>query len=191
MDLVDHGGAGWIEWCRSGDRSEGGPWSFQDPLVLIDFGWCVDDENNIDRDACPPQYLHMGDKIGGVWLSKSLQEPPIGGDRLGGVWKLGDSSILRVTNRCMLGVQNRVLGLIAGVSFHNVSTTVTDATTSAWVGIDGSKAWLGIDGSKVWSGMTPRVSLIPLDPIVWAWTKGASWVRRWLKRERCPDEWAD
>ncbi|KAL6191935.1 hypothetical protein ACLB2K_038324 [Fragaria x ananassa] len=83
----------------------------------------------------------MGDEIDDVWLSESLQEPPIGGDRLGGVWKPGDSSILRMTNECMLGVQNCVLGLIAGVSFQSVSTTAA-AAASAWAGIDGSKAWI-------------------------------------------------
>ncbi|KAL6213249.1 hypothetical protein ACLB2K_012696 [Fragaria x ananassa] len=143
MDSFDHGGAGWIEWCNSGDRSEGGPWSFQDPLVLIDFiGWCVNDENNIDRDVCSPQYLHMGDEIGGVWLSGSLQEPPIGGDRLGGVWKPGDSFY----------PSRDQWVLIAGVCFHRVSTTTATVATAS--------AWAGIDDSKAWSGMTPRVSLL-------------------------------
>lgn len=89
----------------------------------------------------------------------------MGGDRLGGVWKPGDSSLLRydvgiMTNGCMLEVQNRVLGLVVGVGFHNVSTaTATAASVWAW-----------IDGGKTWLGMTPRVSL-------WALLFEPCWVR--------------
>ncbi|XP_004306140.1 PREDICTED: uncharacterized protein LOC101296702 [Fragaria vesca subsp. vesca] len=90
----------------------------------------------------------MGETGGGVWLSESFQEPHVGGDRLGGVWKPEDSSLLRydvgiMTNGCMLEVQNRVLGLVVGVGFHNVSTATATATAaSVWAWIDGGKAWL-------------------------------------------------
>ena len=40
-----------------------------------------------------------------------------------------------IANGVVLGVQNHVLGLVAGVGFQNVSTAT--AAASAWAGIDG------------------------------------------------------